>query len=85
VGDQLAFVADPLGGDEFAVQASLEGIVIGRTNEGLVDEGDALFHIAVAADAAEAEGQIAGSGEALPYLDEEHDDHPVHHDPFTDL
>jgi hypothetical protein len=67
------------------VEASLDGIVIGRTNEGLVDEGDALFHIAVAADPTEAEGQIAESGGALPDLDDEFDDHPVHHDPFTDL
>lgn len=80
--DLLGFVADPLGGDEFSVEASREGIVVGRTNEGLVDEGDALFHIAVATDAAEAAGQIADSGDALSDIDEGDDDHPVHHDPF---
>ena len=84
-GDVLGFVADPLGGEESQVVASLEGIVVGRTNEGLVNEGDALFHIAVATDAAEAEEQIAGSGEALPDIAAEDDDHPVHHDPFTDV
>lgn len=81
----LGFVADPFEGDEFEVKASREGIVIGRTNEGLIDEGDALFHIAISADAEGAEGQIAESGEALPFLSEEDDDHPVHHDPFTDV
>lgn len=84
-GDLLGFVADPLGDEEIPVQASREGIVIGRTNEGLVDEGDALFHIAVSSDASEAEEQIAESGEALPSIDEGEDDHPVHHDPFTEV
>jgi predicted deacylase len=84
-GDTLGFVADPLCDEELPVLASREGIVIGRTNEGLVDEGDALFHIAVSSDASEAEGQITESGEALPSIDEGYDDHPVHHDPFTDV
>ena len=84
-GDQLGFVADPLSDEESPVLASREGIVIGRTNEGLVDEGDALFHIAVASHAAEAEEQIAESGEGLPSIDEADDDHPVPHDPFADV
>ncbi len=84
-GDLLGFVADPLCDEEFPILSSREGIVIGRTNEGLVDEGDALFHVAVASDAAEAEEQIAESGEALPSLGDTEDDHPVHHDPFTDV
>lgn len=84
-GDQIGFVADPLSSEEFPVRASREGVVIGRTNEGLVDEGDALVHIGVAGDAAEAEGHIAESGEMLPSIDEGDDDHPVHHDPFTEL
>ena len=80
----LGFVADPLSGEEIPVRASREGIVIGRTNEGLVDEGDALVHVAVASDASEAEGQIAETGEALPFIDPGDDDHPVPHDPFVD-
>lgn len=84
-GDQLGFVADPLAGEEFSVEAAKAGIVIGRTNEGLVDEGDALFHIGVASDPAEAEEQIAESGDTLPELEAADDDHPVHHDPFTDV
>ncbi|NNC90121.1 MAG: succinylglutamate desuccinylase/aspartoacylase family protein [Akkermansiaceae bacterium] len=84
-GESLGFVADPFGAEEFPVMASRDGIVVGRTNEGLVDEGDALFHIAVASDPDEAEGQIAESGEALPSIAQADDDHPVHHDPFTDM
>lgn len=83
--DLLGFVADPLSNEEFPVTASREGIVIGRTNEGLVDEGDALYHVAVATDAMGAEEQIAESGEALPSIDDGDDDHPVPHDPFSDL
>lgn len=84
-GDLLGFVADPLSGEESSVEGTGEGIVVGRTNEGLVDEGDALFHIAVATDAVEAEGQIAESGDTLPDIDEGNDDHPVHHDPFSEV
>ena len=84
-GDLLGFVADPLCDEEIPLHASREGIVIGRTNEGLIDEGDALFHIAEASDATEAEEQIAESGEALPSIDDGDDDHPVHHDPLTDI
>lgn len=46
-GDQLGTVVDPLGMEEVQVLASRAGIVIGRTELPLVNEGDALFHIAV--------------------------------------
>ncbi len=42
----LGMVADPFGESEASVIASFNGIVIGRTNLPLVNEGDALFHIA---------------------------------------
>lgn len=42
----LGVVADPFGERETQILASLNGIVIGRTNLPLVNEGDALFHIA---------------------------------------
>lgn len=45
-GIRLGTIADPLGVDEVAVEASANGIVIGRTELPLVNEGDALFHIA---------------------------------------
>jgi predicted deacylase len=45
-GDRLGVVADPLGAQEKPVLATRAGIVIGRTELPLVNEGDALFHIA---------------------------------------
>ena len=84
-GDLLGFVADPLGTDEWQVEATLEGVVIGRTNDGLVDEGNALFHIAVPSAEIDVEEHIAESGDALPSLDPADDDHPVPHDPYSDL
>lgn len=42
----LGVVADPFGEMEAQITAAFSGIVIGRTNLPLVNEGDALFHIA---------------------------------------
>ncbi|MDH5612615.1 MAG: succinylglutamate desuccinylase/aspartoacylase family protein [Gammaproteobacteria bacterium] len=42
----LGVVADPFGEMEEKIMATFSGIVIGRTNLPLVNEGDALFHIA---------------------------------------
>ena len=83
-GDTLGFVADPFSDREVALKASVSGIVIGRSNHGLVDEGDALCHVAVTSDPGEAEEGIVESGEALPAIPDEGDDHPVHGDVFSD-
>jgi predicted deacylase len=84
-GDVLGFVADPLGDYEEEVVATQTGILIGRTNEGQADEGDALFHIALARFPSRAEQKIVKSGETLPDIPEDDDDHPVHYDPYTDV
>lgn len=42
----LAMVADPFGEKEAEVRAPFSGLVIGRTNLPLANEGDALYHIA---------------------------------------
>lgn len=42
----LALVSDPFGENETAIHAAEAGVVIGRLNLPLVNEGDALFHIA---------------------------------------
>jgi predicted deacylase len=42
----LGVVADPFGETETKITSAYNGIVIGRTNLPLVNEGDALFHIA---------------------------------------
>jgi predicted deacylase len=45
-GERLGVVADPFGAREEDVVATVSGLVIGRTNLPLVNEGEALFHIA---------------------------------------
>lgn len=42
----MGIVSDPFGEEEESVTAPAEGIIIGRTNIPLVNEGEALFHIA---------------------------------------
>lgn len=42
----LGVIASPFGGEEIEVTTPLTGIVIGRTSLPLINEGDALFHIA---------------------------------------
>lgn len=46
LNETLGFIADPFGKHEIKVKASAEGIIIGKTQLPLVDEGDALYHIA---------------------------------------
>jgi hypothetical protein len=45
-GDRLGTIASPLGDIEATVEAPVAGIIIGRTTLPLVNEGDALFHVA---------------------------------------
>lgn len=45
-GDLLAHISDPLGQDDYNVTTDHAGLVIGRTNLPIVNQGDALFHIA---------------------------------------
>ncbi|MBT8118108.1 MAG: succinylglutamate desuccinylase/aspartoacylase family protein [Gammaproteobacteria bacterium] len=54
----LGVVADPFGESEANVKAQFSGIVIGRTNLPLVNEGDALYHIARFEDIEEIEAKV---------------------------
>ncbi len=45
-GDLLGIVGDPMGDQEAPVYCPEDGIVIGKLNLPLVNEGDAIFHIA---------------------------------------
>lgn len=45
-GERIGVIADPFGEQEHEVQAGYHGIIIGRTNLPLVNEGEALFHVA---------------------------------------
>jgi predicted deacylase len=44
--DLLGIVSDPFGESEAEVLSTTHGIIIGRTNLPLVNEGEALFHVA---------------------------------------
>jgi predicted deacylase len=50
-GDTLGVIADPFGEAEATVTATKGGILIGRTNLPVVNQGDGLFHIAQVTDA----------------------------------
>ncbi|MFC1589690.1 succinylglutamate desuccinylase/aspartoacylase family protein [Pseudomonadota bacterium] len=54
----LGVVADPFGESEVNVYSAYSGIVIGRTNLPLVNEGDALYHIARFEDIQEIEAKV---------------------------
>lgn len=45
-GDSIAFISDPFGQAESEVLPPRSGVIIGRTNLPVVNQGDALFHIA---------------------------------------
>ncbi len=45
-GELLGHIAHPLGRHEVEVVSTRSGVIVGRTNMPLVNEGDALFHIA---------------------------------------
>lgn len=45
-GDLLGVISDPFGEVETEVLADVSGLLIGRTNLPIVNEGDGLFHIA---------------------------------------
>ena len=42
----LGIISDPFGEVEIEVKSDMSGIIVGRTNLPVVNEGDALFHIA---------------------------------------
>jgi len=77
---KLGVIGDPLGDSEVSVFPREEGVVIGRTNQATVDEGDALFHIAIAGDIEKAEMRITESGETVMSDAEQ----GLYHDPLID-
>lgn len=71
--DVLGLVADPFGEVETEVVAAAPGLVIGRTNLPVVNEGDGLFHIAeIRHDDPEATiGSLANQLEGAALFDED--------------
>ncbi len=57
-GTLLGVVADPFGEQEIQIASTFNGIVIGRTNLPLVNEGEALYHIARFEDIEEIEATV---------------------------
>lgn len=49
-GEILGHIYNPLGKEILAVTAMQEGLIIGHTNHPLVNQGDALFHVAFVPD-----------------------------------
>jgi len=74
-GDVIGVIADPFGAQELEVTSNVSGIIIGRHNLPLVNEGEALFHIARFESVREAENAVeAFQADELPVhpaLDEE--------------
>lgn len=64
-GETLGHIADALGENEADVASPFTGIVIGRTNLPIVNEGDALFHVAAFHDSIRVEGAIETQLEGL--------------------
>ncbi len=67
LNEVLGVVSDPFGENEHDVIANSHGIIVGRTNLPIVNEGDALFHIASMPDA-------AGSAEVVEVLSDQLDE-----------
>ena len=67
--DTLGIVADPFGGKEMLVTSPNSGIVIGMNNLPLVNEGEALFHIARFNDLSD----VAAKVEELQDMEERYD------------
>ncbi len=75
-GETIGIVADPFGEKEWPVIAPLAGIIIGRTNLPVVNQGDALFHIARIRSADDAEEKLNLHTEelAMSALDDDDDE-----------
>ncbi|MFP4275406.1 MAG: succinylglutamate desuccinylase/aspartoacylase family protein [Paracoccaceae bacterium] len=73
-GTVLGAVSDPFGEVEHEVLAEETGIIVGRTNMPVVNEGDALFHVAAIEGQDNAGGALAemsAAMEAAPLFDED--------------
>lgn len=73
-GDVLGVISDPFGETETEILSEDNGLMIGRTNLPIVNEGDGLFHIAHIRKPANAEATIdslASQLDADPLFDED--------------
>jgi len=70
-GDTLGMIDSPYGDREVTVVSNSSGLVIGRTNLPLINEGDALFHIARFSEVKDAADKVDEFTEAHLPADEE--------------
>jgi len=75
-GEKLGWIADPLGDNEVAVESPTAGVIIGKVNLPLVNEGEALYHIArfgepdMVAEAVERfQSAVGPESDAMPLLE----------------
>ena len=54
----IAFIDEPLGDETFEILSPFDGVIIGKSEIPLVQEGDAVFHIAQFANLEMAEDKI---------------------------
>ncbi|MCB1214018.1 MAG: succinylglutamate desuccinylase/aspartoacylase family protein [Deltaproteobacteria bacterium] len=59
-GDSLGVISDPFGKNEIKVISPLEGIVVGKTQIPLVDEGEALYNMATFKKIKSVEEEVIG-------------------------
>jgi predicted deacylase len=79
-GMRLGIVADPFSTGSTDVIATNPGVVIGRTDQCIVYEGDGVYHIAVAKNPGQAERRIQRHQEEL----DPEEDEPVFDEAMTD-
>lgn len=73
-GDLMAVVADPFGEEEREILAPFSGIIVGRAVMPIVNEGDAIFHLARVKSVMAAEEMMVDMNEQLngdPLFDED--------------
>jgi len=62
-GDVIAFIDEPIGGNSCELISPFDGVIIGKSQIPLVQEGDAVFHIAQS-------GNLAVADERIEYFQE---------------
>ncbi|MCK9455004.1 MAG: succinylglutamate desuccinylase/aspartoacylase family protein [Sulfurimonas sp.] len=68
--DIIAFIDEPLGDESFELRAPYDGVIIGKSEIPLVQEGDAIFHIAKLNNLEVAENKIEYFNESAIELSE---------------
>ncbi len=72
--DVLGVVSDPFGDKDFPVRSHIDGVIIGQANLPIVNQGDALMHVAEVRTfdtAAERLSQISDAAYSDPLFDED--------------